>query len=299
MQKKPKVIAIVGPTASGKTSLSIEIAKMFNGEVISADSRQVYRRLDIGTGKVTTEEMSGVPHHLIDLCEPTDTYTAIDFKRDASVAIDNIVNRNRLPIIAGGTFFYLDQLRGKSHSAPVLPNESLRTELELLSTEELFEKLELVDKERSENIDRHNRRRLIRSLEITDSLGSVPAVPETESTYDWLIIGVDVEKEQLRKNFEKRIRQWLKIGLVEETKKLQAEGITPNRFQEFGFEYKLTLDLIENKITESELIEKFIQKNWQYAKRQKTWLKRDNEVAWFKPEEKSLILKRVKEFLAK
>ena len=128
--KKHKVIAIVGPTASGKTSLSIEIAKKFNGEVISADSRQVYRGMDLGTGKVTAKEMDGIPHHLLDVADPMDIYTGVDFKRDATIALEKIIAQKHTPIVAGGTFFYLELLRGSMQAAPVEPNPAYRKTLE-------------------------------------------------------------------------------------------------------------------------------------------------------------------------
>jgi len=142
---KPKVIAIVGPTASGKTSLSIKLAQHLDSEVISADSRQVYRDLDIGTGKVTTQEMAGVPHHLIDVADLTDIYTAAAFTKDATKAIESITSQNKTPIIAGGTFFYLDILRGKMQAAPVAADQTFRDSLTQYSNEELLELLQQKD----------------------------------------------------------------------------------------------------------------------------------------------------------
>jgi tRNA dimethylallyltransferase len=157
MQAKPKVIAVVGPTASGKTSLSIALAKEFSGEVISADSRQVYRGLDLGTGKVTTEEMGDVPHHLLDVADPMSVYTGSDFKRDADSALTNIIQRQKLPIVAGGTFFYLDLLRDKFQAAPVPPDDEFRLSISDLSNATLHEKLYEIDPIRAGNIDPHNR----------------------------------------------------------------------------------------------------------------------------------------------
>ena len=296
---KPKIIAIVGPTASGKTSLSIDIAKKFNGEVISADSRQVYTGMDIGTGKVSKEEMAGIPHHLLDIRNPDEIYTAAEFKEDAKAAISDIRSRNQIPIIAGGTFFYLDQLRGKINSAPVEPNSEFRKTLENLTNEELFSKLQVKDPERAETIDKHNRRRLERALEIVDSIGKVPAPAKSEyMPYKWLIIGVDVDKETLRNNFAKRLEGWLEAGFQGEVERLlQDRSISSTRFNEFGFEYTLMCDYLSKEISLDELKERFVQKNWQYAKRQLTWLKRDSEVEWFSPENREVILGRVEKFL--
>ncbi len=294
---KPKIVAIVGPTASGKTSLSIALAKRFNGEIISADSRQIYRGLDIGTGKVTTEEMDGVPHHLLDVAEPTQKYTAVDFKHDASAAIVRIRNRGHLPIIAGGTFFYLDQLRGKAPSAPVSPDEGFRYSLRDYSNATLHEKIFAADPNRAANIDPHNRRRLIRALEIIHALGTVPAIRSEDSVYEWLVIGVEVPREVLRENFAKRLESWLKMGFKDEVERLLKERLSHERFQELGFEYTLMLAFIKNEISEDELKEKFVQKNWQYAKRQLTWLKRDEDVEWFEPTNTQGIIDRVENFL--
>lgn len=294
---KPKIVAVVGPTASGKTSLSIEIAKNFEGEVISADSRQIYRGMDIGTGKVTEDEMDNIPHHLLDIVDPMQSYTAVDFKTDATAAILETQDHGHLPIIAGGTFFYLDLLRGKIQSAPVPPNKGLRIKLEKLSNEELFRQLQTTDPKRAESVDKDNQRRLVRSLEIVDALGSVPEPVTSESPYQWLIIGLDVPKETLRTNFEKRLAHWLVSGFQNEVEQLLEQGVSRERFQEFGFEYTLMLDFIDGEISDKELKEKFIQKNWQYAKRQRTWLKRDGEIEWFKPNQQEAIMKRVKNFL--
>ena len=295
---KPKIIAIVGPTASGKTSLSIEIAKQFGGEVISADSRQIYRGMDIGTAKVTPEEMAGVPHHLIDIVAPNDTYTATDFKKDATDAILEIQSRGHLPIIAGGTFFYRDILRGKMEAAPVEPNLALREKLETLSTEALFEMLTQRDPVRAEAIDQHNRRRLIRSLEIIDSLGSVPVVTTSESPYDWLMIGLQVDKETILKNYSRRLSDWLESGFLEEVTFLLRAGVSRERFKEIGYEYTLALDFIDKKISEDEFKQRFIEKNWQFAKRQIMWLKQDQEIEWFTPESRPDIFKCVDKFLS-
>jgi len=284
MNSKPKVITIVGPTASGKTTLSIEIAKQFNGEVISADSRQVYRGMDIGTGKVTKEEMSNVPHHLLDIVDPTEVYTGADFKRDATVALDDIVKRDHLPIIAGGTFFYIELLRNHLQSAPVPPNPALREELEKLSTETLFQTLQTKDPTRAKDIDQFNHRRLIRALEIIDCLGTVPPTTEAESPYDWLLLGINISKEQLHFNIHQRLHTRLDIGMVEEVKQLCDNGVSYERLDSFGLEYRYITRYLQNKITYDEMLTEIENKSRQYAKRQMSWLKRDKSIVWVKPE---------------
>tara|TARA_B100000508_G_scaffold135561_1_gene127521 strand:+ start:1817 stop:2713 length:897 start_codon:yes stop_codon:yes gene_type:complete len=296
--QKPKVIAIVGPTSSGKTSLSIEIAKKFNGEVISADSRQVYKGMDIGTGKVTTEEMGDVPHHLLDVVEPMNVYTAADFERDSLATTEDIVSRNRLPVFAGGTFFYLDILRGKMQPAPVEPNPTLRAELEKLSDQELLEKLQASDPKRAESIDPDNRRRIIRSLEIIDALGAVPKPVVTDSQYDWLILGIDIEKEKLHHNIHARLLQRIEEGMIEEAKRLHQEGISFERMDELGLEYRYLAKLLKKEITEEEMIPELETKIKQFAKRQLTWLKRDKEIVWVEPKNYEVIFRLVADFLS-
>lgn len=297
MPKKPKVVAIVGPTASGKTSLSIKIAKRFNGEVISADSRQVYRGLDIGSGKVTKEEMDGVTHHLLDVVDVQSVYTGADFKRDATVALEDILKRNHQPIIAGGTFFYIELLRGTMQAAPVEPNYALREKLEGLSDEELLSQLKETDPERAENIDINNRRRIIRSLEIIDELGKVPEVVQTESPYDWLIVGVDIEKEQLHTNIHNRLHERLRSGMIEEVQELLNNGVSPERLFSLGLEYRYITEYLEGKLSKEDMATILETKIKQFAKRQMTWLKKDSAIEWFSPSDTDAILNRVDTFL--
>ena len=297
---KPKIIAVVGPTASGKTALSIELAKRFNGEVISADSRQVYRGLDIGSGKVTEAEMQGVPHHLIDIADISYRYTGADFVRDAKAAIADITARGKVPIIAGGTFFYLDLLRGKMSTAEVEPNLELQAELEKLTTEELFRKLSLADSARAATIESSNRRRLIRALEIIQTLGSVPPPTRTESEFDWLIFGIDIERDTLNARIEERMLQRLKNGMREEVEALLAADASAERLVDFGLEYRFLTRNIQKEIPYEVMTEKLFTKIKQFAKRQKTWLKRDTEIIW-KPFPVSVtnLESEVKAFLAK
>ena len=279
--KKPKVIAIVGPTASGKTALSIELATRFNGEVISADSRQVYRGMNLGTGKVTTEEMAGIPHHLLDIADPqTDTYTGADFVHDANATITDITNRGHLPIIAGGTFFYLDLLRGLRSSAPVPPNESLRAELELKTTEELSAELTILDPRRAETIDHDNRRRLIRAIEIADALGHVPEVTIAESPYDMLVLGIDVPVDILNERIHRRIIDRINQGMIEEIALLHSNGVSWERMASFGLEYRSIASYLQGHITKDAMIEELAAKTRQFAKRQRLWLKHDQSIIW-------------------
>jgi tRNA dimethylallyltransferase len=279
MMKKPKIIVIVGPTASGKTSLSLELAKKLNGEVVSADSRQVYKGLDLGTGKVTEAEMEGIPHHLLDVADPKETYTVTDYVRDARTEIADIIARGKLPIIVGGTFFYVDALLGRSIPAEVEPNKALRAELEKKSAEELFTLLTGKDPERAQTIDKDNKRRLVRALEIVDAIGKVPTT-KSEELYDATIIGISISKEKLKENIHARLIDRLEKGMIEEVENLHANKLSYERMYELGIEYKYIAEYLEEKITKDEMMKQIELKSLQYAKRQMTWLKRDKSVKW-------------------
>jgi len=279
-RKKPPVLAIVGPTASGKTSLSIELAQQFNGEVISADSRQVYRGMDLGTGKVTRLEMKDVTHHLIDIANPTEVYTGADFKHDANVVLSDIVARKKLPIIAGGTFFYLELLRGTMSVAPVPPDPELRAVLETKSTAELQRQLAAMDITHSAVIDTSNRRRLIRAIEIINTLGVLPSVEPIPSPYDWLTIGIEVPADILAERTHRRILERLDQGMIEEVEVLHKQGVSWERLDSFGLEYRYIARYLQKTITKETMIEELSTKTRQFAKRQRTWLKRDKSIIW-------------------
>jgi len=279
--EKPTIIAIVGPTASGKSSLAIELALRLNGEVISADSRQVYRGMDIGTGKVTTAEMRGVLHHLLNIADPSTTsYTATDFQRDATAAIDDVLARDKTPIICGGTFFYLDILRGKMTPAPVPPNPTLRHELEQLDTSELTDRLRTLDPRRAATIDTHNPRRLIRAIEIATALGKVPEVDAIESPYNWVILGLDVPPDTLRQRIAVRLNERLAAGMVEEVTNLRDAGVSDERLMSFGLEYRFITLYLRGELTYETLRTSLFHAICQYAKRQRTWLRRDESIIW-------------------
>lgn len=295
--QKQKVVVIVGPTASGKTALAIELAKRFDGEVISADSRQVYRGLDIGTEKVTKEEMDGVPHHLIDIVEPTETYSAADFKRDAKGVIADIARRGRLPIVAGGTFFYVDALLGTAPLPEVPPDPELRAELEQQTTAALFGALQQLDPNRAATIEPHNKRRLVRALEIVRTLGRVPRPGPSHEDYDALLLGIRVPKDELRTRIRARGASAIERGLVTETESLLENGVPRERLEEIGLEYPLALQYIDGNLSEAELLQKIEEKNWQYAKRQLTWLARMEHIHWIDWNNSDAAIAVVREFL--
>jgi tRNA dimethylallyltransferase len=278
---KPHIITIVGPTASGKSTLAIDLALALGGEVISADSRQVYRGMDIGTGKVTPEETRGVPHHLLNIADPvTDTYTATDFKHDAEAAITDIVSRGTVPIICGGTFFYLDVLRGKMQPAPVPPNPPLRAELEALPLPVLLEHLYSIDQRRATSIDTQNPRRLIRAIEIATALGHVPEPIVTDSPYEWRMIGIEVTPETLRTRIASRLDERLTAGMTHEVAALRKLGVGDERLISFGLEYRFITEHLRGDYDYETMQTKLYYAICQYAKRQRTWLRRDDTITW-------------------
>lgn len=293
---KHKILVIAGPTASGKTSLSINLAKRFNGEVISADSRQVYKGLDIGSAKVTKDEMNGVPHHLLDVADPKQVYTASDFKRDAGAAIEDILSRGKLPIVCGGTFFYIDVLLGKASLPDVEPDEALRTELEEKSAAGLLKMLTYLDPERAKTVEPQNKRRLVRAIEVAKELGHVPEPKETESPYEAFTIGLTVNMENHADIIRKRLLERLDAGMMEEVGGLLAKGVTHERLENFGLEYRYVSRYLRGEIDFEMMKDELVTKIRQYAKRQLTWLKRDKSILWFNRRDLE-IFTEVKRFL--
>src|SRR3989344_5799841 len=256
MKKAPKIIVVLGPTATGKSDLAVTIAKKFNGEIISADSRQVYTGLDIGTGKVTRREMQGVPHHLLDVVSPKKQYTPAQWKNAAERVAQDIIAQGKLPIICGGTGQYIDALVYNISFPEVPPDKKLRARLEKLSSEKLFAMLKKLEPIRAENIDAKDPRRLIRAIEIATALGHVPHLETGRpSDYDMLFIGLDMDDEMLRARIKARLLARLRQGMVAEAKRLYAQGVSWKRMEEFGLEYRYLSQYLCGKISRAELVE--------------------------------------------
>lgn len=276
------ILLIAGPTASGKSSRAVEEALARGGEIISVDSRQVYRGLDIGTEKITADEMFGIPHHLIDIRDQEERYSAGDFVNDAGRLIGEIAARGKLPILVGGTHFYFDALL---HGLPMGIDEDpgLRERLDKLSTEELYAQVKERDPRRAGELDPKNRRRLIRALEIIASVGSVPPRhPQlapigtscgclSEWNEEWIVI--DPPKEELRERIDVRLRKACGRGLIEEVGRVR-NAVGDTRLNEFGLEYKIVGEYLRGERTEDSLLPALSAKLWQYARRQKAWLRK-------------------------
>lgn len=288
---------VLGPTATGKSSLAVELAKKFDGEIISADSRQVYKGLDIGTGKITKKEMAGVPHYLLDVANPKRKFSVVQYKKLAEKSIRYIERKNKLPIICGGTGFYIQALVDNVNIPEVPANLKLRKELEKKPTEDLFKILKKLDSRRAKNIDSKNPRRLIRAIEIAKSLGKVPPYTLDPSGYTPLFIGLDLKDSELQKKIKTRLASRLKIGMIAEAKRLHKEGLSFKRMEELGLEYKFLTKHLKGELRKEEMIEKLNTAIWQYAKRQRTWFRKNKRILWFKLSEQKKIEIEVKKFL--
>jgi tRNA dimethylallyltransferase len=295
---KPKILVIVGPTATGKSALAIKLSKLIGGEVVSADSRQVYRGLDVGAGKVTKKEMAGIPHHMLDIASSKNVYTVSDYARDASKCIKEIFERGNIPIVCGGTGFYIDTLIHGLTIPSAKPDTVLRKKLEKISTSELFKILEKLDPKRASKIDRDNPRRLIRAIEIAKALGATPNLRK-KHLFKTLWIGIDPGGPRLRNNIHRRLRVRLKIGMLAEAKALHKRGLSWKKMESLGLEYRYMAILLQKKMTREDLLTKLETEIWRYAKRQITWFKGNNSIYWIQDPVKEFrkIEKLSKDFL--
>lgn len=292
-KNKPKIIVVLGPTATGKSDFAVRLAKDFNGEIISADSRQVYKGLDIGSGKITKKEMQGIPHYLLDVVSARKTFTVVDFQKRAYRAIEDILSRGKIPIIAGGTAFYIQSIVDGLVFPEVSLDKKLRQKLSKMSLESLQEKLQKLDPERFKEIDQKNKVRLIRAIEIATLNKKVPKLKK-EPQYDAIQIGLRWSQEKLDKRIHDRLLARMKIGMVSEVKKLHESGVSWKRMEELGLEYRYLSRYICSKISKEEMLEQLETKIRQFSKRQMTWWKRDKNILWFKPTEYLRVKKKVK-----
>ena len=276
----PRIIVIVGPTASGKSAYAVKLAKKVGGEVISADSRQVYKGLDIGTGKITKKEMQGIPHHLLDVASPKRVYTVNTFVIDGRKAIADILARGKVPIVCGGSGFYIDALLGRIAVPRVAPNPTLRRTLEKKSTTQLFAMLKKLDPRRARDIDAKNPVRLIRAIEIAHALGHVPRSNPEPLPYAVEWIGIQIPDDTLRARIKKRLHTRMKAGMLSEARRLHRAGLSYKRMHALGLEYRYLALLMQNKLLKSAILSQLENDIWQYAKRQKTYWRRNTEIVW-------------------
>lgn len=278
-----KLIVILGPTSSGKTDLSIKLAKKFNGEIVSVDSRQVYKGMDIGTGKITKKETAGIPHYLLSVANPKTRFSVAQYQKLALKAIKNIQKRNKITFLVGGTGFYIQSIIDGIIIPEVKPDWKLRKKLEKLTTEQLFNKLKELDPKRAKLIDKHNPRRLVRALEIILKTGAmVPVLKNNTQRFNTLQIGIVKDQKKLKTLIHKRLIKRLKNdAMINEIKKLR-ESLSWKRLEEFGLEYRFVAQYLQNKITYKEMIDNIQKESEHFVKKQMTWFKRDSRIKWVK-----------------
>lgn len=284
---KPRVIVIVGPTASGKTSASIKLAKKINGEIISADSMQIYKEMNIGTAKPTLEEMSGIKHYMFDVVAPDETYNVTKYVEEALKSIKEILEKGKNPIIVGGTGLYISTLINGIKFSEVNEDPNYREEMTKIAQEKgneyLHEMLRKVDPEAAENIEVNNVRRVIRALEIYKTTGKTKTQLDKESRkevpYEYTVYGIETEREKLYDRINVRVDKMLEDGLVDEVKSLLKKyNFSSTAIQGLG--YKEVKEYIEGNITYDEMVEKLKMETRRYAKRQMTWFKREKQITW-------------------
>ena len=266
-----EILVITGPTATGKSDFAVDVAKKFNGEIISADSRQVYRGLDIGSGKITKEEMQGIPHYMLDILDPEDEYSAFKYRKDAEVIVKDILKRGKLPIIVGGTGFYIESLIYERSNAFVEADKEFRDICEQKDIEELQEMLKNKDQKVYDCIDVMNKRRVIRAIEIINELGYIPKVDRT-LRWDTQIIGLTCKRDTLRKRIGVRLEaRW--DGMKEEVDNLIKKGVDPKWLENIGLEYRHMKRMFIDGVSEEDTRENLLNAIFAYAKRQERWWK--------------------------
>lgn len=291
---KPKVIVIAGPTASGKTALSIELAKKIKGEIISSDSMQIYKDMDIGTAKVTEAEKQGIKHYLIDVVAPNERYSVSDFKKDSEKAIEQILAKGKVPIVTGGTGLYIDSLiYGIEYPEMNFDPEYRNKLIQQAETEEdlkiLYDEAMKIDAEAMEIISPNDKKRIIRILEIFKATGKNKTEQERLSRlqgtkYNFKVFAMDMAREKLYERINQRVEIMLEQGLVQEVKDLKAKyQCFPTAMQGLG--YKEVVEYLEGKCTKEEMVEKIKQETRHYAKRQLTWFRKNKETVWLNAED--------------
>ena len=288
MNEKHKVIVICGPTASGKTALSIELAKKISGEIVSADSMQIYKDMDIGTAKPTKQEMGEIKHYLLDFVSPEDRYSVAQYKQDAKKAIKEIINKGKTPIIVGGTGLYVDSLIYEIEYNDIKLDEEYRKKLEKIAEEqgleELYKKAVEIDPEAMKKISQNDKKRIMRVLEIYHSTGKTKTEQEKESRknpveYDYRVFAINWDREILYQRINKRVDIMVEQGLIEEVKEIL------NKYDKFptamqGLGYKEVVDYLNGIYTKEEMIEKIKLETRRYAKRQLTWFRKNKQTIW-------------------
>ncbi len=303
---KPTIVCVVGPTAVGKTALSIEIAQRFNGEVISGDSMQVYRGMDIATAKVTPEEQQNIPHHLIDILRPDEDFSVFDFKARVTQLITDIRSRGRLPIIAGGTGMYLDSVIRdyalSEEKRDPLYEQKIAADIEKLGIDAVYDRLVEVDPEQAKKTHKNNVRRVIRALEVYDRTGQTMTEyqrNQEDSPYNVILIGLDMDRALLYERINARVDQMVELGLFQEARKFYDLGLKDAPSMR-AIGYKELIGYFEGQLTEEASIDLLKRNSRRYAKRQLTWFRNKMAVEWYAmtPETKNEVFQKILKDLA-
>ena len=298
---KPKVIVICGPTASGKTTLSIQLAQKINGEIISSDSMQIYKDMNIGTAKPDQQEMQGIKHYLLDFVEPNQRYSVADYKKDAENAIEDILQKGKVPIIVGGTGLYVDSLIYGIEYPNIEFDENYRKKLEKRAEKEglekLYEEARKIDPQAMEKISRNDQKRILRVLEIYNATGKTKTEQEIESRknevkYDYRVFAINMDREKLYDRINKRVDIMIQKGLIEEVENLLKKyNEFPTAMQGLG--YKEVVEYIQGKVLKEDMIENIKRESRRYAKRQITWFKKNKQTIWIGPNDLQMILNEI------
>ena len=281
----PKIIAIVGPTASGKSDLAILLARKFDGEIVSVDSRQVYRGMDLGSGKVTKSEQRMAPHHMLDIVNPGKTYTVAQFKKRAEREIDAILKRGHVPILVGGSHLYMRALLYNYSIPSVKPDAKYRKLLESKTTNQLLALLKKVDPPYYMKVDRQNRRRLIRELEVYHGSGKrfSSLTGEASPKYVALKIGIEVERETLYRRIDMRVDVRVGKGMIREVKHLMDSGASKRWLKSMGLEYRFLTEYLEGSKTKNrreDILQRLKYATHDFARRQLVWYRREDDIRW-------------------
>ncbi len=298
----PKLVVVLGPTASGKSGLGITLARHFHGEIISADSRQVYRGLDIGTAKVTPEEQALVPHHLLDVADPRQVYTVAQFQQDAIAAINDIHKRGYQPFLVGGSPHYIQVVVDNLEIPHIEPQPELRAQLEKRPLPELLAQLEKLDPQSAATIDRNNPRRVIRALEVCLISGKPFSQQRktAEPLYRSLLLGIEWPREVLYRRIDARVDERMRQGMVQEVQRLLDEGVSYERLEALGLEYRYISCLLRGEFkNEDEMVERLKYAIHDFTRRQLTWFRKDKRIVWVEGEDWKSADQVVSEFLQK
>ena len=296
----PPLIVVLGPTASGKSALGIALAQRFHGEIVSADSRQVYRGLDIGTAKVTPEEQALVPHHLLNVADVTEVYTVSQFQQQSMAAIHTIRERGHLPFLVGGSPHYIQAVVDNLAIPAIAPQPALRAELEARPLSALLTQLEELDPQSAAEIDRNNPRRVIRALEVCLVSGQPFSAQRkfAQPLYRSLLLGIHWPRDVLYRRIDERVDERMRQGMVQEVDTLLAQGISHERLEALGLEYRFISRLLRGEFaSEQEMVQRLKYAIHDFTRRQLTWFRKDTRIIWLDGTNTERAIGLVREFL--